>query len=153
AQVRSFFEPLLARLKATPGIVEASESSSLPPFGGFDTRIEIAGKTHAEDWSALIQHVSEGYFRVLRIEFKQGRPFTRTEVNDAKKVAIVNEAFVRKYFRRGEEPMGNRVRLTMLESMGDPVMEPWFEIVGVVGDVTNLGLNVPTEPEVWFPYT
>ena len=153
AQVRSFFEPLLARLKATPGVVEASESSSIPPYGGVESRIEIAGKTHPEDWHALIQHVSEGYFRVLRIEFKQGRGFTDTEVNDARKVAVVNEAFVRKYFSRGEEAMGHRVRLSMLESMGDPVMEPWFEIVGVAADVTNLGLQAPAEPEVWFPYT
>jgi putative ABC transport system permease protein len=153
AQVRSFFEPLLARLKATPGVVEASESSSIPPYGGVDSRVEIAGKTHPEDWHALIQHVSEGYFRVLRIEFKAGRGFTDTEMNDARKVAVVNETFVRKYFSRGEEPMGHRVRLSMLESMGDPVMEPWFEIVGVVADVTNLGLQAPTEPEVWFPYT
>jgi len=153
AQVRSFFEPLLARLRATPGVVEASESSSIPPYGGVESRIEIAGKTHPEDWQALIQHVSEGYFRVLRIELKMGRGFTETEVNDARKVAVVNETFVRKYFSRGEDPMGHRVRLSMLESMGDPVMEPWFEIVGVVADVTNLGLQAPTEPEVWFPYT
>jgi len=126
AQVRSFFEPLLARLKATPGVVEASESSSIPPYGGVESRIEIAGMTHPEDWHALIQHVSEGYFRVLRIEFKRGRGFTDTEVNDARKVAVVNETFVRKYFSRGEDPMGHRVRLSMLESMGDPVIEPWF---------------------------
>ena len=153
AQMRSFFEPLLARLKAVPGVVEASESSSIPPYGGVESRVEIAGKTHAEDWHALIQHVSEGYFRVLRIELKLGRGFTETEVNDARKVAVVNETFVQKYFPHQENPMGQRVRLSMLQSMGDPVAEPWFEIVGVVGDVTNLGLQAPTEPEVWFPYT
>jgi putative ABC transport system permease protein len=152
-QVKSFFEPLLARLKATPGVVEASESSSLPPYGGVESHIEIAGKTHAEDWHALIQHVSEGYFRVLRIEFKLGREVTETEVNDARKVAVVNESFVHKYFPHRENPIGQRVRLSMLESMGDPVMEPWFEVVGVVADVTNLGFQAPTEPEVWFPYT
>ena len=48
---------------------------------------------------------------MLRIEFKQGRGFTETEVNDARKVAVVNETFVRKYFSRGDNPMGHRVRL------------------------------------------
>jgi len=75
-------------------------------------------------------------------------------MNDERRVAVVNETFVRKYFSRGEDPTGHRVRLSMLETMGgDPVMEPWFEIVGVVADVTNLGLQAPTEPEAWFPYT
>jgi putative ABC transport system permease protein len=152
-QVRGFFEPLIARLKALPGVEEASESSSIPPYGGVDSKMEIAGRTHSEDWHTLWQHASEGYFRVLRIEFKNGRGFTETEVNDARKVAVVNETFVRKYFSRGENPLGQRVRVAQLETLGDPVREPFFEIVGVVGDVTNLGLQAPTEPEVWIPYT
>jgi putative ABC transport system permease protein len=40
-----------------------------------------------------------------------------------------------------------------LETLADPVREPWFEIVGVVADVTNNGLQAPIEPEVWVPYT
>jgi putative ABC transport system permease protein len=153
AQVRRFFEPLLARLKAMPGVVEASQSSAIPPYGGIDTKIEIAGKGHQEDWHSLSQNASEGYFRVLRIEFTKGRGFTETEVNDARKVAVVNETFVRRYFPHGENPLGQRVRLSRLESLGDPVKEPWFDVVGVVADVTNLGLQAPTEPEVWIPYT
>src|SRR5262249_47408878 len=109
--------------------------------------------THSEDWHALWQHVSEGYFRVLRIEFKNGRGFTETEVNDARRVAVVNESFVRRYFSRAENPLGHRVRLAQLESMEDPVREPLFEIVGVVADVTNQGLQAPIEPEVWIPHT
>ena len=152
-QVRGFFEPLIARLKALPGVEEASESSSIPPYGGLDSKMEIAGKTHAEEWHTLWQHVSEAYFRVLRIEFKNGRGFTETEVSHARKVAVVNETFVRKYFSRGENPLGQRVRVAQLESLEDPVHEPFFEIVGVVEDVRNLGLQAPTEPEVWIPYT
>jgi putative ABC transport system permease protein len=151
-QVTGFFRPLLDRLKALPGVVDAAESSSIPPYGGADSKIEITAKTHEEDWHALWQHVSEGYFRVLRIEFKKGRPFTETEISDARKVAVVNETFVRKYLR-GENPLGQRVRLAKLEAFADPVRDPWFEIVGVVADVTNQGLQVPIEPEVWVPYT
>jgi putative ABC transport system permease protein len=151
-QVTGFFEPPLARLKTLPGVVEAAESSSLPPYGGENSHIEIAGKTHQENWDASFQQVSEGYFRVLRIELKEGRVFTETEIKDQRKAAVVNQTFVRKYLK-GENPMGQRVRLQKLETLADPVHDAWFEIVGVVADVTNQGLQVPIEPEVWVPYT
>jgi hypothetical protein len=51
--------------------------------------MEIAGKTHGEEWLTLFQHVSEEYFRVLRIEFKRGRPFSEAEIDDEGKVAVV----------------------------------------------------------------
>ena len=152
AQVRGFFQPLLARLKALPGVVDVTESSALPPYGGEDSKIEVAGKSHEEEWHALLQSISEGYFQVLRIPLKMGRAFGEAEINDARKVAIVNETFVSKYLR-GENPVGQRVKLSGLETVADPVREPWFEIVGVVGDVTNQGLQAPIEPEVWVPYT
>jgi hypothetical protein len=51
--------------------------------------MEIAGKTHREEWLTLFQHVSEEYFRVLRTEFKRGRPFSEAEIDDEGKVAVV----------------------------------------------------------------
>jgi len=152
AQVSEFFQPLLTRVKALPGVVDATESSALPPYGGDDSKIEISGKSHEDEWHALRQSISEGYFRVLRIPFKMGRAFSEAEINDARKVAVVNETFVSTYLR-GENPVGSRVKLAGLETLAQPVREPWFEIVGVVGDVTNSGLQTPVEPEVWVPYT
>jgi len=64
----------------------------------------------------------------------------------------VNEAFASAYLR-GEDPIGRRVKLPQLETVADPVRDPWFEIVGVVGNVTNQGLQAPIEPEVWVPST
>jgi putative ABC transport system permease protein len=152
AQVRGFFQPLLERVKALPGVVDATESSALPPNGGEESKIEISGKAHQDEWHAVLQNISEGYFRVLRIPFKMGRAFSEAEINDARKVAVVNETFVSTYLR-GENPVGQRVKLAKLETLAEPVREPWFEIVGVVGDVTNSGLQAPVEPEVWVPYT
>jgi putative ABC transport system permease protein len=152
AQVRGFFEPLLARVKAIPGVVDATESSALPPYGGEDSKIEISGKSRESEWHTLLQHVSEGYFRALRIPFNVGRAFSEAEINDARKVAVVNETFVSAYLR-GEDPIGRRVKLAALETLADPVHEPWFEIVGVVADVTNNGLQGSIQPEVWVPYT
>jgi putative ABC transport system permease protein len=147
-QVENFFRPLLARLKASPGVIDAAESNALPPFSYEQSKVEIPGKTHQEDWQTLFQHASEEYFRTLRIEFKQGRPFSEEEVNDARKVAVVNETFMRKYLAN-ENPIGRRVQLLSVDGIPDPS----FEIIGVVRDVTNSGLQALIEPEVWVPYT
>jgi predicted permease len=152
AQVNGFVQPLLERVKAIPGVVDATESSALPPYGGEDGKIEISGKAHDGQWHALMQSISEGYFRVLRIPLQAGRAFSEAEIKDARKVAVVNETFVSAYVR-GENPLGQRVKLAQLENVADPVRDPWFEIVGVVGDVTNNGLQAPVQPEVWIPYT
>jgi len=147
-QVTNFFRPLLAKLKANPGVIEVAESSSVPPFNFEASKIDIAGKTHQEDWQADFQGVSEGYFSTLRIPLKEGRTFTEAEVNDARKVAVVNQTFVRK-FLHDENPIGQQVRLLR----ADVTPDASFEIVGVAGDVTNNGLQTPIEPEFWLPYT
>jgi hypothetical protein len=59
---------------------------------------------------------------------------------------------VRKYLRNGN-PIGQQVRVAELERFANPVKDAWFEIVGVVADVKNRGLQHPIEPEVWLPYT
>jgi putative ABC transport system permease protein len=148
-QVAGFYRPLLARLKTLPGVVDAAASSGI---GGTESAMEIAGKARDEEWRTLTQHVSEQYFRVLRIEFKRGRPFSEVEVNDARKVVVVNDAFVRRYLPT-DDPIGQRMRLARLEKPEDPPHDAWFEIVGVFRDVINRGLRDPIQPEVWIPYT
>ncbi len=151
-QVAGFFRPLLLRLKALPGVVEATETSTLPPYGGIPSDVEIPGKTHSEKWTAMFQLCSEGYFGVLKIQFVQGRPFTEAEVNGARKLAVINQTFAQKYLK-DENPLGQRVHLAQLEQFPDPLHDPWFEIIGVVADVKNQGLQEPVTPEVWVPYT
>jgi putative ABC transport system permease protein len=152
AQVTGFYRPLLQRLNALPGVVEATETSTLPPYGGIPSDIEVTGKTHTEKWNAMFQLCSEGYFGVLKIQFIDGRPFTEAEVNGARKLAVVNQAFVKKYLAN-ENPIGRQVRIAQLEQFDDPVKDPVFEIIGSVADVKNRGLQDPVEPEIWLPYT
>ncbi len=151
-QVAGFYRPLLQRLKALPGVVEATETSTLPPYGGIPSDIEIPGKTHAEKWNAMFQLISEGYFLVLKIQFVGGRAFTEAEVNGARKLAIVNQTFVKKYLGN-ENPIGRQVRIALLAEFDDPVKEPMFEIIGLVADAKNRGLQDPVEPEIWVPFT
>jgi len=151
-QVAGFFRPLLHRLKAVPGVLEVTETSTLPPYGGIPSDIEIPGKTHAEKWNALFQLCSEGYFPVLKIQFIDGRSFTEAEVEGKRKLAIVNQTFVHKYLAT-ENPMGQRVHIAQLEQFPDKLTDPWFEIIGIVADVKNNGLQDPVQPEIWVPYT
>ena len=151
-QVMGFYRPLLQRLKALPGIVEATETSTLPPYGGIPSDIEVPGKTHSEKWNAMFQLVSEGYFSVLKIQLVDGRGFTEGEVNGARKLAVVNQTFVKKYLGN-ENPLGRQVRIAQLAEFEDAVKEPMFEIIGLVADAKNRGLQDPPEPEIWVPYT
>jgi putative ABC transport system permease protein len=125
-QVSTFFRPVLARVKAIPGVTDAAESSSVPPEGGHDSKVEVSGKSPEEQWHAQVQNVSEAYFHVLRIPFETGRAFTETEINDARKVAVVNRKFVSTYLS-GEDPIGRRVKLVGLKSGADSLREPSFE--------------------------
>jgi putative ABC transport system permease protein len=86
------------------------------------------------------------------MEFKEGREFSDAEISDARKVAVVNETFARKYLPN-EDPMGRRMRLAVFDRPAGATRESWFEIIGVVTDVRNRGLEVPIEPQVWLPYT
>ncbi len=151
-QVAGFYRPLLQRLKALPGVLEATETSTLPPYGGIPSDIEIPGKTHAEKWNAMFQLVSEGYFPVLKIQFVDGRSFTEAEVTGARKLAVVNQTFVKKYWG-SENPIGRQVRISQLAEFDDAVKDPMFEIIGLVADAKNRGLQDPPEPEIWVPFT
>jgi putative ABC transport system permease protein len=150
--VAAFYRPLLARLEAIPGVVAATETSTLPPYGGIRTEVEVLGKTDPEKWNAVFQLCSEGYFDVLRIPLREGRIFTEAEVAGARKVAVVSHSFAKRYLPNGS-PIGQRIRLVELASFPDKVEDPWFEVVGVAGDPRNQGLEQHPLPEAWVPYT
>jgi putative ABC transport system permease protein len=150
-QVAGFYRPLLARLKALPGVVEVTETSTLPPYGGIRSEVEVTGKTDPEKWNAVVQLCSEGYFAVVRIAFLEGRTFNEAEVSGARKVAVVNQTFVKKYLGK-MSPLGQRIRLAELANFPDKVEDPWFEVIGVVKDAKNQGLEEAPMPEAWVPY-
>jgi putative ABC transport system permease protein len=153
AEKQRFFRQLLSRLDHLPGVSSATVISSLPPYGGIGTEIDISGKTHSEKWQAIYQLVSEGYFPTLRLRLARGRLFTETEVNASRKVALVNTTLVNKFFGN-EEPIGKLIRIKALETMRqDPVKDAVFEIVGVTADAKNQGIQEAPRPELFIPYT
>ena len=74
AAKQQFFEALLPRLHALPGVVAATETSTLPPYGGIGTDIDIPGKTHTERWDAIYQLCSDGLLQDARTE-SSPRPY------------------------------------------------------------------------------
>jgi putative ABC transport system permease protein len=153
AEKQRFFEQLAPRLRALPGVAAATVMTQTPPYGGIGSEIDIIGKTHTEKRQAIFQLCSEGYFPTLQLRTILGRTLSETEVNGARKVAVVNQTFVNK-FLGNESPIGRMVKINMLESMPDsPVKEPVFEIIGVISDAKNQGVKEPPTPEMFIPYT
>ena len=151
-RVAGLMRPLLARLEGLPGVVNAAAANALPPYGGAESVFEVAGGAQGEDRRTLFQLVSEDYFGVLHLALKEGRVFSRAEVDDARMLAVVNETFARRHLPAGGA-VGQRVRLAKLAGSADPAKGAWLEVVGVVGDVVNRGLQGPVQPELWLPYT
>jgi len=153
AAKQHFFHPLLQRLQSLPGVVAATESSNLPPYGGLPTEVDVPGAAHTEKWHAIYQLCSEGYFPTLGIRFVSGRALSETEVNEARKVAVVNQTLARKFFGRAD-PVGRQIKLTSLATeVEPPVTDPTFQIVGVIADMKNQGIQEPAVPELFIPYT
>ena len=150
-----FYRTLVEKLKADPGVVDASEAISSPPYAGFTSDVDVAGKTHAEKWTVNGELTGDGYFTTLRIPILAGRSFSAAEVYDLRKLAVVNETFVRKYLGR-DNPIGQRVHIPMLETIPQPVADAWFEVIGVAGAAKTHGLHGlqdPVQPAIWVPFT
>ncbi len=151
-QLISFYKPLIQRLKALPGVVDATETSSLPPYGGDRSDLDVVGKSHDEKWETQFQLSSQSTFSTLKIPLRDGRIFMEAEVDGKRKLAVINETFAKRYLQ-GENPVGQRIHIVGLEAYPDPVKDAWFEVIGVVADHKNSGLQDPIRPEAFVPYT
>jgi putative ABC transport system permease protein len=150
-QLTGFLSPLIDRLRNLPGVMAAAPISIAVPFGGSGGLVDVPGTIHREKWEALINLTSAGYFQAMGLHFLRGHPFNESEVSQARRVAVINGTFSRKYFG-AENPIGRKVRLTALETAPDPVKNSSFEIVGVFADVMNKDIREGALPEIMVPY-
>jgi putative ABC transport system permease protein len=143
----AFFQEALERLQSLPGVKSAGATTGLPltlSLSGSDFRIE--GRPDPEAGKEMIintRSVSPDYFGTLRVSLIKGRDFSDRDKSDAPKAAIINNDLARIYFPN-EDPIGKRITFDDGES--------WISIVGVIGDVKQLGLDSSAKPEVYFPY-
>jgi putative ABC transport system permease protein len=143
----AFFQETLDRLQSLPGVKSAGATTALPltlELSGSDFRIE--GHPEPEAGKEMLIHTrsaSPGYFGTLGISLIKGRDFSDRDTSDAPKTAIINNELARTYFSN-EDPLGKRITFDDGQS--------WISIVGVIGDVKQLGLDSSAKPEVYFPY-
>jgi putative ABC transport system permease protein len=146
-----FFRNLLPELRALPGVASVTETSTLPPYGGIPDQVEIRGTGNETHVASLLYLVSDQYFDVLNVPLLEGRPLSEPEVFEARKVAIVNQTFAHQYFG-STDPLGKLVKFGFLARVPEKV-DAWFEIVGVVADQKNQGLQEPAKPAAYIPFT
>jgi putative ABC transport system permease protein len=150
---RDYFEKVLDRVAAIPGVIASTEATSFPPYSFGWTEIVVPGKTHSEPWGTTFDMCSEGYFQTLGRRLLRGRLLTRSEVELARHVTVINQTFERNYFGN-EDPIGQRIKFTTLEQWAtDWPRDAYFEIIGVIADAKNTGLQEAPRPEVYFPHT
>jgi putative ABC transport system permease protein len=144
-QQAAFFRDLRERAAALPGVQAVAFVNDLLLEGGTNGGITIEGRTFPPDAQPMAQKriVSPGYFDVLRTPVVAGRAFDERDVEGAPAVAVINQAFARRFFP-GENPLGKRVEF----SWNTTGMQ---QIVGIVGDVRETSLHQPAEPMIYVP--
>ena len=151
AQKTAFYDQLLARLAAQPGLSQAALVSSLPLQGhsnhnSFQVEGRPPGKTLQDLPIADQRTVSAGYFGLMGIPVLRGRTFSRLDNPNAPGVAIVDEATAKQYWPN-QDPIGKRIHY--FTDSGQP--RPWLTVVGVVGSVKQNRIEEPASTSVYLP--
>jgi putative ABC transport system permease protein len=142
---RSFFAPVVERLRAIPGVQSVSFTNLLPiQNSGTNGNFQIVGQPKETDPSrqpfAEFRVVGPDFFRAMGIPMKAGRGITDADAVDREAVVVVNEAFAKKYFT--DSPIGHQ-------------LTPWTDkpatIVGVVGAIRQATLEREPAPELYVP--
>ena len=144
---------ILERVRRLPG-VESASLASTPPlagnFGGFDqASLHIQDRHLPGPQAPSVDRyvVSSDYFATTRIPLRRGRYFTQADAESPTQVAIISEKTARQIFPN-EDPLGRHIQLG-----GRQDDKPWAEIVGVVGDIHQYGLDTPTTSQAYLLYT
>ncbi len=148
-----FFEELKTRLEATPGVQSASAIDPLPLSRElFVISFEIDGRPVAPKDEPVAEFFTTGvgYFRTMGIPIIKGRDFDNRDKHGSTPVIIVSETFARQFFPN-EDPIGKRVKpgISSIENENSTMRE----IIGVVGDIRNRGLNSESRPAYYVPQT
>jgi putative ABC transport system permease protein len=157
----AFYDQLLARVEALPGVNAATVASLLPLAGSnWGKRFSIEGRPAPPSLDQVagvsFALVSHDYFRTFGIPLRQGRPFTAQDNETSQRVAIINETLARRFFP-GEDPVGKTIWMGPPEHLVPPDLQtpetrfPRRVIVGVAADVKGNNLNQPTSAQAYAP--
>jgi hypothetical protein len=141
----------LDRMEAIPGLEEAAATSYLPLDGGLGLGFIIEGRPLANQSAhggAAWNYVTAHFFDVFRIPVIRGRVFTVRDDAAAPPVAVINQAMA-KQFWKNEDPIGQR--LIIGSGMGPDFVQAPREIIGIVADARDAGLNNDPQPATFVP--
>jgi predicted permease len=147
----AFWDALLPKLQAVPGVEAVGASSTLPFSGNWSTgSLNVEGyqppKGQPGPWGD-IRIVSPGYHSAMRIRLLKGRFLTDADRDGAQQVAVVDDEMVRRYWRN-QDPIGKR--LTFDETTTPQVK--WIQVVGVVEHTAHEGLDADRRIQLYLPY-
>jgi putative ABC transport system permease protein len=141
----SYFDEAIRLIRALPG-VESVGGVAYPPMVGYNPGVDftIGGRASAS-YRADIQPITPDYFQAIGIPLLRGRQFTEAEMKPQPEVAIVNNAFARKFWPN-EDPLGKYILLQDGNFPRGPLV-----VAGVAGDVKQFGLATEPRPEIYLP--
>ncbi len=141
-QAAAFCRELLDRASSLAGVKSASLVSGLPMQNLQEQSYSVEGApTPAVSPITIVRTIDENYFRTMAIPLLRGRGFTRQDADDEKSNVIIISQTMAKTAWQGQDPLGHALKLH------DHVLT----VIGVVGDVRQLGPERPIDPEVYFP--
>ncbi|HKV38074.1 MAG TPA: ABC transporter permease [Blastocatellia bacterium] len=146
-QQSDFFTQLLQKVAMLPGVQSAGAGNVIPFTDDYVLGFNIEGRPPnppGEDVSTNYYAISPGYFRAMGIPLIKGRLFDEHDTKDSPHVALINQEMAKRFFPN-ENPIGKRINVT-----NGP--ETFREIVGIVGDVKQYGLDQATPVETYEPY-
>jgi putative ABC transport system permease protein len=151
-QIISFYERLSDRIAALPGVRTVGGVMGLPLSGlRFNISFKVEGRPEAapgQEPTMEVRVTTPAYFRTLGVPLERGRFFTNADTAEAPRVVILSQAAVKKYFR-DEDPIGKRIELGW--GRGKDQKRAGGEVVGIVGDVKELGLDEEFPAEIYLP--
>jgi predicted permease len=149
----AFFDQLMPRLQAIPGVQSAGAALSLPLTGtSVVLSFEIGGRPPvppSQQPAIQVRVATPDYFTALGIPLRRGRVFTDLDRDGTPPVVVLTESAVKQYFP-DEDPIGKRITLGWGRGPGRP--RAGGEVVGIVGDVKDAGLNEADPPQIFLPY-
>jgi len=152
AQRNAFMTELVRRTEALPGVAAVGVTTGLHPLWDWNAPVVVAGSASQDGRRVLIHNTNGGYAKAMGIGLVQGRMFDEQDAAHAAHVAIVNQAFVKRYLT-GSSPIGRLITVPDIQQELK-LSDASFQVIGVVRDITNTifdGLQVM--PEMYIPYT
>jgi putative ABC transport system permease protein len=149
ADYDKFYNQVIAKISAIPGVQDAGLINTLPLDPGPTTGFRVEGRPvlTPDKWPMVnYRAVSPDYFRAMGIPVVEGRAYTERDNTNAPLVMIINQQTAHEIFP-GEDPVGKRITFGNTDQNRQPV---WFEIVGVVANVRSLELREESQSEIYF---